>query len=318
MHSLKLVIKEVDLIKEISLTQGKSTIVDDMDYDFLNQWKWCAHCNRNIKYKELCYAERSVHLDRINGKKLSKHIRMHRLIMERILKENGEFDFLKKFKENPRKYPIDHIDGDGLKNTRDNLRIVNNRENCQNRHDSRTSNYPGVFQHESRGWISSILSNGKNVYLGQFNEEIEAAKAYEWAYNEIKKGNLIPRLSPAQTSKYKGVSWDKKSDKWVATIGFKGKCKKLGSFLDEKEAYYSYLQAVKIIKGNNIDEINELIKTRKPSSRYKGVSWHKGHEKWQARITVNGKRLSLGFFKDEHQGYLAVKKAKEELIRISF
>lgn len=36
------------------------------------------------------------------------------------------------------------------------------------------------------------------------------------------------------------------------------------------------------------------------SSQYKGVSWHKGESKWHARITVNGNRISLGYFIHEH------------------
>ena len=44
------------------------------------------------------------------------------------------------------------------------------------------------------------------------------------------------------------------------------------------------------------------------SSGYKGVSFHKQHEKWQARIMVNGKSKHLGFYltpEDAHQAYCA-------------
>ncbi|MFC1739277.1 5'-3' exonuclease H3TH domain-containing protein, partial [Planctomycetota bacterium] len=35
------------------------------------------------------------------------------------------------------------------------------------------------------------------------------------------------------------------------------------------------------------------------SSKYKGVTWHKGHKKWQAQIRVNSRPIFLGSFKDE-------------------
>jgi hypothetical protein len=41
------------------------------------------------------------------------------------------------------------------------------------------------------------------------------------------------------------------------------------------------------------------IKVPGGSSRFKGVSWHKLHHKWQAYITVVGRRRHLGYFNDE-------------------
>ncbi len=41
-------------------------------------------------------------------------------------------------------------------------------------------------------------------------------------------------------------------------------------------------------------------KMRGTSSRFKGVSWHKGMRKWQAGIARNGKSRHLGYFDDEH------------------
>jgi hypothetical protein len=47
----------------------------------------------------------------------------------------------------------------------------------------------------------------------------------------------------------------------------------------------------RIIQGRN-----RRIRTNNTSG-YKGVSYHKGDEKYQARITVNRKRINLGYFK---------------------
>jgi len=37
----------------------------------------------------------------------------------------------------------------------------------------------------------------------------------------------------------------------------------------------------------------------KSSSKYVGVSWHKGSKKWMSRIVINGKRKHLGYFFEE-------------------
>jgi hypothetical protein len=46
------------------------------------------------------------------------------------------------------------------------------------------------------------------------------------------------------------------------------------------------------------------IKTKKTSS-YKGVSWHKWSEKWEAKICVGGRQKGLGRFDSELHAYQA-------------
>jgi len=55
-------------MKEIELTQGQVALVDDIDYEYLIQWKWCAHWFRNG-------FRASRNSPKVNGKK--KTILMH-------------------------------------------------------------------------------------------------------------------------------------------------------------------------------------------------------------------------------------------------
>jgi hypothetical protein len=49
------------------------------------------------------------------------------------------------------------------------------------------------------------------------------------------------------------------------------------------------------------------------SSKYKGVNWDKGSNKWVARIEINRKSKYLGSFTDEYQAHLAYQKALSEI-----
>ena len=83
-------------MKQIRLTQGLHAMVEDRDYEFLSQWKWCASLESNgTKW----YAIRWV---RVNGKQ--KKVRMHRAVVERHL---GPI---------PPKLVVDHVNGNSLDN----------------------------------------------------------------------------------------------------------------------------------------------------------------------------------------------------------
>ena len=145
-------------MKKLPLTQGQVAIVDDADYEWLSQWKWYA-----AKICNIFYAVRQA--KRVNGKQ--KNIFMHAEIIGR--KEGLE---------------IDHINGNGLDNRRENLRHVTHRENGQNRHDKRSSKYPGVCWHKRDfNWQATIRLNGKAKYLGSFINEEDAFAAYCRAVN---------------------------------------------------------------------------------------------------------------------------------------
>jgi len=147
-------------MKEIKLTQGKIALVDDDDYDWLNKFKWCV-----IKSGKLFYASRLKRKSELNSSSL---ILMHRIIMNVNCDEH-----------------IDHIDGNSLNNQKLNLRVADQRTNCQNLHISKTSKYPGVHHHSKNNkWIAQIQKGNKRFHLGCFDTEKEAYKKYMEACND--------------------------------------------------------------------------------------------------------------------------------------
>ena len=145
-------------MKKIFLTQGQFTIVDDADYEWLNQWTWCAHYNvDNDSY----YAERHEKLP--NGKTVN--VLMHRQVLGL---EYGD------------KRQGDHIHHDTLDNRRSELRIVTHRQNVSNVKRKVTSKYVGVSWDSVNGlWFSRITLNKKQKNLGRYAIEKEASDAYQ-------------------------------------------------------------------------------------------------------------------------------------------
>lgn len=141
------------MVKEIQLTQGKVALVDDADFEWLSQWNWCALRQRG---NNRWYA--------VRGR--NPLIYMHRLILNP-----------------PEGYESDHIDGGGLNNRRSNLRICTCSQNHMNRHRAWGSSiYKGVYYYKRyMKWGARIQINRKQLHLGYFNSEIEAAKAYNKA-----------------------------------------------------------------------------------------------------------------------------------------
>ncbi len=79
----------------------------------------------------------------------------------------------------------DHINTDSLDNRRANLRLATHSQNsCNSRRDkSKTlSRFRGVSFSKRKGkWFAAIRINGKKTWLGYFNDEEDAARAYDHA-----------------------------------------------------------------------------------------------------------------------------------------
>ena len=142
-------------MKEIKLTQGKVALVDDSDFEILNKYKWCL-----LKGYNTFYAQRRIGVKEPGTR---RYIMMHTAIM-------GEL---------PKGYEIDHKDGNGFNNQRDNLRLVTRRQNMQNRRQLKSSQYPGVhWDKKSARWHSVIQ-------IGSYLSEEEAFDAYRHAVESI-------------------------------------------------------------------------------------------------------------------------------------
>jgi hypothetical protein len=149
------ILLNIGTMKEIKLTQGKVTLIDDEDYDYLSQWKWFAQKDGHTYYAKRNLRSKGVHTYPI----------MHRVIMN-----------------TPKGMEVDHIDHNGLNNQKSNLRNCTRSQNQMNVKPGGESKYLGVY-YDKKGkykYIRAMIRiNNKNIYLGVFSTEIEAARVYD-------------------------------------------------------------------------------------------------------------------------------------------
>lgn len=135
-------------MKKIELTQNRFAQVDDADYEYINSFRWRFN-GRYVSRQE-------------NG----KTIYMHRQLIETDMPH------------------IDHINGDGLDNRRDNLRPCTKSQNNQNRRPNSGKKYKGVYFRKDIGrWYAEIKLGSKRKRIGAFDTAEEGAIAY----NEVAK-----------------------------------------------------------------------------------------------------------------------------------
>lgn len=141
-------------MRKIPLTQNKFALVDDEDFIRINKIKW--------HYAE--YAKGRGYAKANNKGKKPTLLRMHRF----ILGLNG-------------KEKVDHINRNPLDNRRKNLRIVTQSQNMMNSglRTNNKSGYKGVcFVKREKKWLATTWKDGKQIYIGIFDNPREAAKSY--------------------------------------------------------------------------------------------------------------------------------------------
>ena len=163
-------------MKVIHLTRGKISLIDNEDYEKVNQYKWYASPAPGDTF----YAKRKIwipnngHLTK-QGKYIKngqyKSISLHRFIINA-----------------PYNKEVDHIDGDGLNNRRNNLRLCNHMENMRNvpvRKTSKSGLKGVTWCKQTNKWRVVIQDNKKYIHVGRFIEIEDAIKAYNNKAKEL-------------------------------------------------------------------------------------------------------------------------------------
>lgn len=148
-------------MKTIKLYRGFVALVDDEDYDYLNQFHWWLQKSRNTYY--------AIRNHRENGRVYQ--IRMHREIMG-----------------TSKNMQVDHIDHNGLNCQKSNMRNCTHKENVRNRSCKGEVKYLGVSIKTCR-WrnkiyhyiIAQIKVDQKVMHLGTFKTVEDAARVYDKA-----------------------------------------------------------------------------------------------------------------------------------------
>jgi len=144
-----------NLVKEIALTQGKVALVDDEDYEKLvAMGSWHAR-----EVSRDYWIARTQH----EGKSQM----MHRVILNA-----------------PIGLEVDHINHNTLDNRRCNIRLCTHAQNGRNRLKSSgtSSKHKGVHWFKPKGyWQAKIKVNGEWIFLGYFDDEDAAGRAYNIA-----------------------------------------------------------------------------------------------------------------------------------------
>lgn len=171
-------VRRLSVVKRIPLSgrrgAGRFVLVDDADFEWLSKYSWCLAARPTKTNPLRGYASRGV---TAGGN--AALILMHREILNLQVGEQA-----------------DHIDRDGLNNTRANLRKATAAENCQNQGSSNirngqptSSQYKGVGFFERPGrrkhWTAHITVDRKRKTIGYYLTEIEAARGYDEAAKRL-------------------------------------------------------------------------------------------------------------------------------------
>lgn len=162
-------------MRDILLSQGFITIVDDEDFDRVARFKWSA-----FVAKHTVYAMRSIYY----APNIRQTVLLHVFIGE---PENGLI--------------VHHEDHNGLNNRRDNLSSMTRQQHNRLRglNKNRVGMYRGVYPIGIGVYKATISISGKSYHLGTFRSEKDAAIAYDSAARELVGGIRLTLNFPIES-----------------------------------------------------------------------------------------------------------------------
>lgn len=169
---------------------------------------------------------------------------------------------------------VSYVDGNSLNNQRSNLRLATKQQVSRTHRKHKpngasTSEYKGVHwgKREQR-WVARICVDGRNIHLGYFREEIDAALAYDNAARE--RFGEFTRLN----------------------------------FPDEGEGLSAVHRELDLPMSKK-EKLRRAAKHIRVTSQYRGVSWYPNRNNWQATININARHITIGYFENELQAAYA-------------
>jgi hypothetical protein len=156
---------------EVPLKKGFVALIDLEDVEKVSKYGWVLDDTKPNKY---------VHTS-IRTKTSQLTMKLHRFILEA---EKGTI--------------VDHINGDGLDNRRNNLRLCTAQQSSANSKKSKRNSlkYKGLDKRENGKFRARIRVDGILLSLGTFESEEQAARAYNKAaikyFGEFACLNLLP------------------------------------------------------------------------------------------------------------------------------
>lgn len=189
--NIKLYISLLIFVSLISKTSANSELTDVSKYSQLNKiiMKSTTNLQKEI-FKDIPGHKGSYQVSNLANIKSLERTRIHSSgtgtspIKEKILKANlGTHNIV-----------VDHIDGIKTNDYLINIQLISHRLNISKEIKNSTSNHHGVGWHNQlKKWRARIEINNKQIYLGVYENELDAAKVYQLAVNSIELFNGKPK-----------------------------------------------------------------------------------------------------------------------------